>query len=259
MDYYSTLGVERGASQEEIKKQYRKLSMRHHPDHNPGDSEAESRFKEVSEAYSVLSDEEKRRHYDNPNPFENFMGNFGFNMRQPPRRKPNHDAPADGALIQMETKLPLNLYLFGGKLRFRTSFYESCPDCGAKGFNESEECSNCEGYGLVQQVERRPGFQSVSSRPCPECGGLGVKPKDQCGTCEGKKKIFVENKEFIFDIPKNIEMGARLALFGQGRAGINGGRRGDVVLFVVGIDREALTEEQKNIIKGVLDNVSESA
>lgn len=259
MDYYSVLGVDRSASQDDIKKQYRKLSMKYHPDHNPGDEESESKFKEISEAYSVLSDENKRKQYDNPNPFENIMSGFGFGFNQPERQKPNFNAPRDGALIQTQIRLPLKLFLFGGKLRFRTSYYESCTDCGAKGFTEGEECTTCQGYGTQQHVERRPGFQSVSTRPCPECHGRGIKPLDKCEACKGSGKRLVEDKEFLFDIPENVEIGQRLFLSGQGRKGVNGGRDGDVVILIIGVDKAAITTEQREKIMGVLDNVDTSA
>lgn len=258
-DYYEILGVERSATKEELKKRFRELSMKYHPDRNPEDPEAESKFKEVNEAYSVLSNDEKRAAYDDPmsglggfNPFA------GFGMRFHRPQRPNPNAPADGKLIQAGVKLPLNLYLFGGKLVFRASFHEGCTTCGAKGFTEYETCPACQGVGVIQKVVSRPGFHSVNSVTCGDCQGMGLKAKNTCPDCNGQGNILVENKEFVFEIPEDIEIGRRLILSGIGRSGLNGGRRGDVVLLIEGVDRHSLTEAQRAGIREVFEDVTES-
>jgi len=259
--HYETLGVDPNASQEEIKKKYRALSKKYHPDRNPDDKASEERFKEISAAYSVLSNEDKRSQYDSPNPFgpggSPFGGGFGFGVPRPPRR-PDFNAPADGKFLGVEVSLPLNLYLFGGKLKFTASYQEGCSSCGGKGFSEFEECTQCNGTGYTQTVKSSPGMQSFHSTPCGVCHGRGINPLDKCDDCEGNGRAYVANREFVFEVPEGVQIGSRLLLNGKGRAGINGGRRGDVGLVVTGIDKSALTEEQKDKIKEVFEDVDES-
>jgi len=261
MSHYETLGVERTATQRELKKKYRELSMKYHPDQNQGDPEAEAKFKEISEAYSVLSDEEKRRQYDNPSPFGSgfpFGPGAPFGFRPPRPKKPDFDAPQDGSLLGMEVNLPLHLYLFGGKLKFTASYQESCTDCNGKGFTTHEECTECGGQGYVQRVQASGNQQIFSTYPCPECSGRGIKPLDKCEVCEGNGRRFVKDKEFFFDVPGHIEVGGRLVLRGKGRVGVNGGRQGDVVLVVTSIDKHSVTEDQKDKIREVLLDDNES-
>jgi len=258
MDYYNVLGLERSATKEEIKKQFRKLSMQYHPDKNPGDPGAENKFKELNEAYSVLSDDKKRAEYDNPvsgffGSFNPFAG-FGRNFHRP--QQPNRKAPADGKLLSLASDLPLRLFLFGGQFKATISFHEGCELCDAKGFTEYETCPVCSGNGIIQRVESRPGFQSIHNMPCSDCGGSGMRAKNQCPNCKGTGNVLVENKEFVFNIPEDIKVGQRLILNGVGRSGINGGRRGDVVLFIDGIDKSSISEEQRQKIKEALDNAA---
>lgn len=252
-DYYKVLGVERSASKEEIKKQFRKLSMKYHPDRNPDNPESEDKFKELNEAYSVLSDDDKRSEYDNPMPniFNSINPFGGFGMRP---RRPNPNIPADGKLLVLTANLPLNLFLFGGQFKATLSFYEGCESCGGKGFTEYDTCPTCKGLGVIQKMESIPGFQSYHSLPCPDCRGTGLRAKNQCPNCKGKGNILVENKEFIFDIPSDIKLGQKLFLNGVGRAGLNGGRRGDVVLVIEGVDKSNISIEQRKKIKEALAN-----
>lgn len=256
--HYETLGVDRTATKEEIKKAYRKLANEHHPDHG-GD---ESKFKEVNEAYSVLSDENKRRQYDNPDPFSNIFGGSGspfggFGFRRPTPQKPDLNQPRDGKFIGIETVLPLKLYLFGGKYKVVTSYFEGCTDCGGKGFHTGQDCTFCNGSGYVENVVERANFRSISHGPCPRCKGFGVEAKDSCERCEGKGNVKVEGKEVIFDVPEGVNVGARLIKSGEGRAGLNGGRDGDIGIMIVGIqkpDVNKLTAEQIETLKEILDN-----
>lgn len=261
-NYYETLGVERNASKEEIKKAYRKLSMEYHPDHNPDNPEAETKFKEISEAYSVLSNDEKRQQYDNPNPFANgFPGGFPFGFNQRPRpQKPDLNAPQDGKFIALEVELPLKLFIFGGAFKAKISFHEGCVECGGKGFEEGQECDVCHGDGYVEQVERRPGFMSHATRPCPKCSGLGQMATKPCQVCNGSRRHYVENREILFDIPSGAGVGARFISHGTGRTGLNGGRDGDVGIIITNIKRPELNkltpeevESLKNLLE-VLDN-----
>ena len=203
-DYYTILGVDRKVSDEELKKAYRKLSMKYHPDKNPDDKKAEEKFKEVNEAYSTLSNPEKRREYDNPNPFagrdpfSNPFSGFGMNFGRPQRPDPNR--PADGKFIGIEAEIPLNLFVFGGELRIHIPYNESCGDCNGKGFLKGETCDVCKGSGYMQHVEKRAGFQSMTSGPCRRCNGLGIKATDPCGKCGGTGNIHVSDKEFVYTL-----------------------------------------------------------
>lgn len=260
-DHYATLGVERTASKDEIKKAYRKLAREHHPDHG-GD---ENKFKEVSEAYDILSNEQKRREYDNPNPFESIFGGMGFGGMRPPRpQKPDFNAPRDGQFIGVEVELPFKTFLLGGKYVLRVSYHEGCDTCGGKGFLKGEECDLCHGEGFVNQVQRRPGFTSSSTGPCPKCKGLGITGTDKCDTCGGSGNNYVRNREFEFDLPPGAGPGTKHILNEVGRVGLNGGRQGDVGIMVAGLtkpDLNKLTPEQleqlKNLME-VLDNADSS-
>ena len=261
-DYYSTLGVERSASQEEIKKAYRKLSMEHHPDRNSGNKESEDKFKEISVAYATLSDDNKRREYDNPDPMRGMFGGFpggfpGFGPRQRPQ-KPDLNAPRDGNMLGIEAQIPLKIFIFGGKYKVNFSYYEGCEICGGKGFEHGTECDMCHGEGYFNHVERKPGFMSSSTQPCPKCQAKGLMGTDTCASCKGAGNVVVENKEFEFNIPPNATIGSRFALSGVGRAGLNGGRRGDVVIMVVGVappDLSKLTSGQMAELRFLLETL----
>ena len=259
-NHYETLGVEKNASPEEIKKAYRKLSKQFHPDLNNGDKEAEDKFKEINEAYSVLSNEEKRQTYDNPNQFDSIFGRHfsGFGFNRPTPKKPDLNRPVDGKFIGVEVLLPLKTYLFGGTFKLVTSYYEGCVDCGGKGFEEGEECQICSGSGYVENVVHQAHFRAVSHGPCPHCKGLGQVPKATCSTCGGLGNVKVNGKEILFEIPKNTNIGAKFIKFGAGRAGLNGGRDGDIGISVAGIQwpkLDKLSPEQIDTLKELLEIV----
>jgi molecular chaperone DnaJ len=250
-DHYTTLGLERNATKEEIKKAFRKLVMEHHPDKG-GD---ENKFKEINEAYSVLYNDEKRQQYDNPNPFGGFTGFPGFRQRP---QKPDLNAPRDGQFIGVEAEIPLTVFIFGGPVEVKISYNESCSDCGGKGFDKGDTCSQCLGEGYVQHVQRRPGFMSTSMQPCPTCGGLGVTSTERCETCSGKGRNFIKDKEFKFELPAGSGPGSKHILSGVGRTGVNGGRNGDVGLMIVGIkapNLNKLTPEKVEELKELLGDI----
>jgi molecular chaperone DnaJ len=268
-DHYSTLGVERTASQDDIKKAYRKLSMQYHPDLNPDDKESEEKFKEISAAYSILSDVNKRQEYDNPNPFGNMFNGFpgfgGFGgMRQRPQ-KPDLNSPRHGNALGIEAQIPINLFVFGGKFKTKVSYYEGCETCGGKGFEHGTECDLCHGDGYTEHVERRPGFVSSSMQPCPKCQAKGIMGTDKCSDCGGSGNVIVNDREFEFNIHAGAGIGSRFILNGVGRSGLNGGTRGDVVMMVSGIEKpdlSKLTSEQLENLKNLLealDNAYKSA
>lgn len=174
-DYYKILGVDRGVDEATLKKAYRELVMEHHPDHG-GDEE---KFKEISEAYTVLSDPEKKANYDNPMrqmrgfPFGNPFGDM------PPFRRPDPNAPRRGRNIVLEHAAPLRYFIFGGKLKVEFSFRDPCPDCSGTGAEEKETCSNCRGVGQVMESKQGQGIFIQSTRACPACSGRGFTASKQ--------------------------------------------------------------------------------
>jgi molecular chaperone DnaJ len=258
MDYYSVLGVDKSATKDDIKKAYRKLSMEYHPDRNPDNPSAEDKFKQISEAYSILSNDERRAEYDSPDPFINFADMFGGMGFGGPfrRKKPDINRPSDGKPIILQKSIPLKTFIFGSKEILSLSFREACRSCGGKGFTSSEECGFCHGEGYVSQVERRPGFTSRTQRPCQVCNGLGVVSKDTCADCNGAGNIRVEDKKIEIEIPAGVQPGAKIPVFGAGRSGVNGGRDGDVVLIITGIEPleiNKLSSESIETIKSILE------
>ena len=262
-NYYSTLGVEKTASKEDIKKTYRQLSMKYHPDHNPGNAEAEEMFKEINEAYSTLSDDDKRAQYDNPNNgsfsglFNSFAQNFGGFRGYSTRPDPNR--PVDGQFIGVEVELPLKLFLFGGEYTLKLNYSEACDVCVGKGYTHGTKCDMCKGEGYVQHVERRPGFQSISSVPCSKCRGTGMQAVDKCEKCSGGGNLVINDKEFIFTLPENIKIGSRFMLHETGRNGVNGGKRGDVGIIIAGVqatDMNKLSTDKVEQLKNLLDELN---
>jgi molecular chaperone DnaJ len=241
---YEILGVDKTADQDVIKKAYRSLSKEHHPDKG-GDEE---KFKELSEAYSILSDPKKRAEYDNPmrnmgNPFEDMFGRFGG-------QAPNPNAPRQGRHIKMEREMPLHLFLFGGKFKVSFNFNDSCRDCDGKGATEFDRCDHCNGTGRVTVTMAGRGMHVYSSSPCSHCAGRGAAPKNQCETCSGKGTVSAD-REVILPIPKGFRDGQVAGAAGAGGSGINGGPPGDflVKVYMKYPDIEKLTDEQRKVLE----------
>jgi len=242
-DLYEVLGVARDASTDQIKSAYRKLALKFHPDRNPGDKEAEQKFREAAEAYSVLSDTEKRSRYDrfgaegvrggpggfDPNAFVDFadiLGDFfGFGFGGGGRRgrqTPGEDLRADLSLTFEEA-------VFGVEKSLPMRRFERCDTChgtGGKGGSGAVACGVCRGRGRVQY---RQGFFAME-RPCPECQGAGEKMKDPCPDCRGEGRT-LRDRTLTIAIPAGVDTGARLRLSGEGNHGRAGGHAGD--LYVV--------------------------
>ena len=261
-NHYKTLGVDKDASQADIKRAYRSLSMEHHPDHNQNDKDSEDKFKEVNEAYSILSNEEKRREYDNPNPFAGLFGSGGFspfgNMRQKPC-KPDFTSPKEGSFLGIEVVIPLKLFIFGGNHTITVPYQESCIGCNGNGFIVGEDkkvCSACKGEGYVQHVQRRAGFQSMHMVPCSKCRGTGLESTERCSECKGTGSVYQPGKEFSFEVPQGSGMGTKIILKNVGRKGVNGGKNGDVGIMIVNIealDLSKLTDKQVEQLKSILE------
>jgi len=248
---YDTLGVAKGASQDEIKKAYRKLARQYHPDKNPGDKAAETRFKEISAAHDVLSDHEKRKEYDAGGPFGGFGGGQGgspfgggaapgggfagadfgdifsslFNRgggRGQPRQVRGRD-------LETEIQLSFDQAVGGDQISVTVPKAERCATChgsGAKPGTHPVTCPRCEGRGIDAQSQ---GFFSIS-QPCPQCGGAGQIIEDPCPTCHGSG-LTQQTKRYKVNIPAGVKDGARIRLAGKGEAGQRGGPPGD--LFVI--------------------------
>jgi len=243
-DPYEVLGVARGASAEDIKSAYRRLARRYHPDVNPNDPSAEDHFKEVGEAYSVLSDPQRRARFDQygttdetPNdPFQGagnisdlfemfFGGNMGTQGR--PRRG------RDGEDIRADVELTLKEVITGLQKEIQVTRMAECPSChgtGAEGGAPPETCPTCRGQGMVGSVRNTFLGQVRTSSPCPTCGGSGVKIKNPCHECRGRM-VIQETATVAINIPPGVESGATMQIPGQGSDGVGEGRQGD--LYVV--------------------------
>ena len=253
-DYYGTLGVERDASKEDIRKAYRKLAMKYHPDRNPGDKQAEQKFKEINEAHDVLKDEQKRAAYDRfghaafeqggpgGNPFgggagagfggtgfgDIFEEMFGDFMGGGGRRGPG--STARGADLRYNLEVTLEQVYKGAKTQIRVPTSVSCTEChgsGAAGGASPVTCPTCHGHG---RVRAQSGFFTVE-RTCPNCQGVGQVIKDPCRNCGGSGRIRKE-KTLSVNIPAGVEDGTRIRLAGEGEAGLRGAPAGDLYIFL---------------------------
>ncbi|MGM0844185.1 MAG: molecular chaperone DnaJ [Bacillota bacterium] len=247
-DYYEVLGVENGASKDEIKKAYRKLSKKYHPDINK-EADANEKFKEISEAYEVLSDEQKRAQYDrfghtDPNQGFGGGGDFGggfggfedifntfFGGGGGRRRDPN--APRAGADLQYTMSVTFEEAVFGKETDIEIPKEEECDTCdgsGAKPGTKPETCKHCQGTGQLNVEQNTPFGRIVNRRVCHHCHGTGKFIKEKCNTCGGNGKVQKRRKIHV-KIPAGIDEGQQLRVSGQGEPGVNGGPSGD--LYVV--------------------------
>jgi len=248
-DYYEVLGVSRNASEQEIKSAYRKLALQYHPDRNPGNQEAEEKFKEAAEAYSVVSDPQKRAAYDryghagvgaggaggfggfDPNVFADFsdiLGDiFGFGDFFGSRR--GGSRAQRGADLRYDLDLRFEEAAFGKSVKLKVPRHESCGECGGTGAQKGSApstCQTCNGYG---QVRFQQGFFSIT-RTCSQCHGTGKIIKNRCAVCHGDGRI-VREKTLELKIPAGVDDGSKLRVTGEGDAGGQGGPSGD--LYVV--------------------------
>jgi molecular chaperone DnaJ len=246
-DPYKTLGVDKKASDDEIKKAYRKLARQYHPDRNPDDSSAEERFKEVQEAYSILSDPEKRKRYDSgggifggfdPNAFRRggagsggFAGGFSdilsdlFSGGAGPGGAGVRNAPERGRDLETEVHISFDQAMEGAQVPVAVTLSATCPTCngsGAKPGTSPTVCSRCQGRGIEQQGQ---GLFSIS-QPCSKCGGTGTEIKDPCPTCHGSGQTR-QVKRYRVNIPAGVRNGSRVRLAGKGEPGPRGGPAGD--------------------------------
>lgn len=248
-DFYDILGVDRNASTSEIKRAYRKKAKKYHPDLHPGDEEAEHMFKEVTSAYEVLVDEDKRNIYDrygedglNGNIgsgsysgfgdiFDDLFDIFGGFGSQS-RRSPN--APIVGSDIQAGVNITFKEAMFGVEKEVRIQREEECKTCDGHKTENPESvrtCPTCHGTGTVRQVTQSFMGQVMQTMTCPECGGLGEIIDEPCRDCGGSGREHVR-KSIKINIPKGVDTGSVISLQGEGNHGYNGGPAGNLLLFI---------------------------
>jgi len=261
-DFYEVLGLQKGASDDEIKKAFRKMAKKYHPDLHPGDAEAEKKFKEVNEAYGVLSDPDKKARYDKfghagvdpsygqgagSGGFGGGFGGFGggfddlgdifssfFGGGMGGSSSSRRNAPTRGQDRQASVTITFEEAAFGCKKDISFSRVETCPDCNgtraAKG-TSPKKCTNCGGTGSVRTQQRTPLGVFQSQHPCNACSGTGNIIETPCSTCNGRGNIR-KQKKLSVNIPAGIDHGQNIVLTGQGDAGANGGPSGDAFVTV---------------------------
>ena len=242
-DYYEILGVERTASDKEIKAAYRKLALLHHPDKNPGDKGAEELFKQAAEAYAVLSDPEKRQRYDrfgrqgapsfeggfDPSTFSDFSDILGDLFGFAGGGRGGRSQASPGADLRYDLEIAFEEAAFGVTKSLKIPRLESCDSCGGSGAAAGSTPVRCAGCGGRGQVHSSQGFFTLA-RTCPRCGGEGVTITDPCKECRGEGRV-EKLRTLEVKIPRGVDNGARLRLVGEGEHGRRGGTRGD--LYVV--------------------------
>jgi len=265
-DYYDILGINKNANPEEIKSAYRKQAVKYHPDKNPGDKAAEDKFKEASEAYSILSDKKKKENYDNfghaafenggggqsggfggfsgadfSDIFEDFFGDFGSSSRSRNKRSSSNR----GSDLRYDLSITLEEAYLGKKQNIQFSTSEKCNTCkgnGSKPGYSPERCGYCGGSGRVRSSQ---GFFTVQ-QTCPQCAGSGKEITNPCNDCnaQGIKKA---SKKITVTIPKGVDDGTRIRLADKGEAGSRGGANGDLYLFINVKPHELFKRSDENL------------
>lgn len=267
-DYYEVLGVGRDTGEADCKRAYRQLAMKYHPDRNPDSKEAEEKFKEASEAYSVLSDPEKRRLYDqfgheglasnggfNVNDFSDLFGDvfrdfFGGGSRGRSRAQRGDD-------LQYELEIDFEDAVFGCSKEIRIPRTESCERCSGSGREPGSRSSSCNTCGGRGQVYTQQGFFTMS-RTCSRCRGSGQVIERPCLTCRASGQQRVQRKRRI-EIPAGVDQGSRMCLPGEGNAGSNGGPRGDLYVIIHVREHEIFRREDADLHCQVRINVAQAA
>jgi len=286
-DYYEVLGVGKNATEDEIKKAYRKLAMQYHPDRNPGDKESEEKFKEAAEAYEVLSNAEKRAKYDRfghsglhggqdyqgfsdvndifshfsdifggSSIFDDFFGGGGSRSRTRQR-----SAGTPGSDLKITLKLTLEEIASGTTKKIKLKKYVTCSTCGGTGAKDGgsfNTCSVCQGTGEVKQVSRSLFGQFVNIQPCHNCNGTGRVISSPCPNCHGEGRVNEESTEKI-NVPAGVSDNSYMSLKNQGNAGKNGGPAGDIIVVFKELPHEYFVREGDDIIYDLYISFPEAA
>ena len=274
-DYYEILGVSKSSSADEIKKAYRKVAMQFHPDRNPGDKEAEEKFKEAAEAYEVLSDQDKRTQYDRfghagvngrggggahgmnmDDIFSNFGDIFGDDIfgsffggggRQ---RSGGRARGTRGSNLRIKLKMNYEEIAKGANKTVKVKKYTTCSSCtgsGAKDKNSIQNCGNCNGTGQVRKVTNTFLGQMQTVGTCPTCNGEGSTITSKCTSCKGEGRVYTEETINI-DIPAGVQDGMQLSLSGKGNSGERGGAPGDLIVLIEEEQHPELQRDNLNVI-----------
>lgn len=273
-DYYEILGVTRSATAEEIKKSYRKVAMKYHPDRNPGDKAAEDKFKEAAEAYEVLSDQDKRAQYDRyghagvsgagrgfgggmnmDDIFSQFGDVFGDDLfgsffgGSRGRGGNGRARGVRGSNLRVKLKLTYEEIAKGVTKNIKVKKYTTCNTCGgngAKDKNSVQTCTTCQGSGQVRRVQNTFLGQMQTVTTCPNCNGEGSTITSKCGSCKGEGRVY--NEETItIDVPAGVQAGMQLSVAGRGNAGERGGMAGDLLVVIEEEAHKDLQREGLNV------------
>ncbi len=265
MDYYELLGIKRQADADEIKRAYRALALKHHPDKNPGNKEAEEKFKQINEAYSVLSDPEKRAQFDQYGTvgntgnigganfgggvgdlFDLFSSVFGGGDAFGGRNPQNRNRPQRGEDLQVETSITLEQARAGADIELEVDRLVTCEHCEGKrnepGGKGLSKCTTCAGAGQVRQNQRTILGNFVTAAPCPTCRGTGELNPEPCTKCRGQGRTIAPEKVTV-TLPKGIDGGYRLRVGGAGNLGTLGGPSGDLYVFLELAPHESLERD----------------
>ena len=288
-DYYEVLGVDKNVSPDDLKKAYRKLALKYHPDRNPGDKEAEEKFKEAAEAYDVLSNPDKKARYDQfghaglegaggfggqgmsmDDIFSSFGsifgdlfgggGGFGFSGFGDSRGRGGARSTSRGSNLRIKVKLTLEEIEQGVEKKIKVGKYVPCKSCGGSGArnNSFETCSHCHGTGVVTEVRRSIFGQMQTQSACPYCGGQGRIIKDKCHDCHGDG--IVKSEEIItINIPAGVSDGMQLSMRGQGNAAPHGGVPGDLIIQVEEIPHELFERQENNLFYNAFITFADAA
>ncbi len=245
-DYYDVLGISKNADEAAIKKAYRVLAKKYHPDANPGDKNAEKMFKEASEAYAVLSDPEKRRQYDQ-------FGHAAFEGGAGGSGGFGGFGPIQGANVRTSVRLTFEEAIFGCEKEISINYKEECSTChgsGAKPGTTPETCTKCNGKGKVMYTQQSFFGTVQNVQTCSACGGSGKVIKDKCSACRGSGYV-IKKKTFKVKIPAGIDNGLSVRMAGGGEPGVNGGPRGDLLVSAVVSDHPIFKRQDINIFSTV--------
>lgn len=280
-DYYEVLSVGKSATKDELKKAYRKVALKYHPDRNPDNKEAEAKFKEAAEAYEILSDDQKRARYDQfghagvnnqaggghygggfssmEDIFSQFSDIFGGGFSSRGGRQQSRGQR--GSNLRIKVSLTLEEINEGATKKIKVKKYVGCKTCGgsgAKDKNAVKTCHTCNGSGYVRRVQQTFLGQMQTTAACPTCNGAGEIITSKCGSCKGEGRVYGE--EMInLEIPAGVSEGMQLSMNGKGNAGVNGGGPGDLLINIKEKEHEHFTRDGSNILYELDVNFADAA